>query len=66
MTKRIKVKVDGHALIARALEYAIERGMNRHDKYSETQLSEESRGLLQKEIDNSFWLALSDEDAEIV
>jgi hypothetical protein len=71
MTKRakpkhvVRVRTHGAGIVARALDFAVERGMNRHDKYSEAPLSEASRRLLSAEIVNSFALTLSDLDAEI-
>jgi hypothetical protein len=52
-------------VIGKALEDAIERGMKRHDKYSDKALSESSRSLLLKEIEDSFWLFLDEQGLEI-
>jgi hypothetical protein len=62
---RIRLKVDSRGIVQEALEFAIERGMNRCDKYSETPLSDCQRATLKHEIDQSFWLALEDRGAEI-
>ncbi len=60
--KRVRVKMTDTAanMIGDALDDAIERGMNRHDKYSESLLSDNSRYLLRREVVASFWLALED------
>jgi len=63
---RVKVKQEGASIIIDALRYAVERGMNRCDKYHVLALTESQRNLLEVEISNSFWLALDDAGAEIV
>ena len=63
---RVHVAKTGYDLVTEAVESAIERGLNRHDKYSSTPLSPASRDLLRTEITNSFWLALADAEIELV
>jgi hypothetical protein len=48
-----------------ALNVAIQRGFMRHDKYSDTPLDQSQRGLLEREIEASFWLALDDAGVEL-
>lgn len=62
---RIRVKRDGRSILIEALGYAIERGMNRCDKYSEESLTDGQRSLLLSEIENSFWLSLDEAGAEV-
>ena len=54
------MKLNERAILASALDSAIQRGLNRHDKYSDQPLESASRNLLAHEIGNSFWLALED------
>lgn len=61
----IRAKVSTHDVVSVALNYAIERGMNRCDKYHEEPLTEAQRGLLLREVDSSFWLALDDAGVEL-
>ena len=61
----MRVKKDPHEVVADALFAAIERGMNRCDKYHEEPLTEGQRSLLQREIEASFWLALADNGVEL-
>jgi len=60
MTRKIRAKADTYSVITNALEYGIERGMNRCDKYSEEALTEGQRALLVREIDTSFMLYLEE------
>ena len=61
---KVRMKVDTYRMVCDIIDYAIERGMDRHDKYSSTPLSEESRGLLRREVEASFWLGASDRNVE--
>jgi len=61
----IKVKVNPHQVIERALEFAINRGMNRCDKYSEVALTDGQRELLAREIQDSFWLMLEEDEVTL-
>ena len=42
------------------LERAVERGMNRCDKYNEIVLTDAQRDVLLREVVESFWIALED------
>lgn len=61
----MKVKVDAYSVVSKAVYDAVERGMNRCDKYHEEPLTEGQRSLLQREIEASFWLALADNGVEL-
>lgn len=63
---RVRVKVSAYDLVCECIEYAAERACNRHDKYAENPLSEQSRALLLTELDQSFWLAVGDRGIEFV
>ena len=66
MKKRIRVKViSPYDSLGRALEAAIERGMNRCDKYNETPLTAGQRNVLSEQIEQSFWLAMEDAGIEV-
>jgi hypothetical protein len=58
--RKIKLKFNAYLTMSDIIENAVERGLNRHDKYSDDALSEHSRSLLHTEIEQSFWLAASD------
>ena len=65
--KKLKVKVARpHDVIGETLLNAVERGMNRTDKYSTKPLNEQQRGLLAAEIETSFWLMLDEAGLVIV
>jgi hypothetical protein len=65
-TKRISVRLrDPHDVLRECLAAAIERGMDRHDKYHDVALLEVQRSLLFREIESSWWLALDDAHVEI-
>jgi len=61
----VRVKADSHAILTSALDTAVERGIRRHDKYSEVPLSPSSAELLRREVPESFWLAMEDLEAEV-
>lgn len=62
---RVRV-LNPYASLCEIIEHAVERGMNRCDKYSEQQsLTDGQRGLLLKEIGQSFWIALEDAGMEV-
>lgn len=56
--------MSAYDVVSAALDAAIERGFMRHDKYSEIALEESQRTLLAREIESSFWLAVSDAGVE--
>jgi hypothetical protein len=64
---KIRVKVtQPYDIVGECLGYAVRRGCDRHDKYSDTPLSEASRELLAREVEASFWLAADDRSIEFV
>lgn len=65
MKKKIRIKVNAFRIVSNALDAAIERGMNRCDKYNPEPLTEGQRRVLETEVVNSFWTALEDAGAEI-
>ena len=66
MSRRVVVKVirDGPSVLGEALDFAIERGMRRCDKYT-TPLTPAQRVTLEREIAGSFWFWLLDNDVEV-
>lgn len=52
------------SLVCDALASAIERGIRRHDKYSEEPLKG-NLDLLTNEIQSSFWITLEDAGVEL-
>jgi hypothetical protein len=64
--KALRVKVAApHQILEETLERAVERGMNRCDKYTEEALTDAQRGLLLREVVESFWIALEDAGLEV-
>jgi hypothetical protein len=57
---RFRLKVDAYKVVSDAIESAVTRGMSRCDKYNDPPLTE-----AQREVEASFWLALSDAGVEI-
>jgi len=60
----IRARVNTHAVVAAALDFAVARGITRHDKYAEEPLRA-NEGLLADKIAESFWLALVDAGVEL-
>ena len=63
--RKVKVKTDSYSIIKDTLYSAAERACNRCDKYNNIALTEGQRNILIAEFENSFWIALSDNNAEI-
>jgi hypothetical protein len=62
---RFRLKVDVYKVVSDAIESAVTRGMSRCDKYNDPPLTEAQRATLAREVEASFWLALSDAGVEI-
>jgi len=60
----IRVRVSAADAVSAALNYAIDRGIRRHDKYATKSLRADT-ALLAGEILSSFWLALEDAGVEL-
>jgi len=63
---RIKARVRAYDVVSEALVKAVQRGMNRCDKYSEKALTEGQRQLLEDQTVESFWLMMDDAGVELV
>ena len=66
MSRRVVVKVirDGTSVLDQALDFAVERGMRRCDKYT-SPLTPAQRVTLEREIAGSFWFWLLDNAVDV-
>ena len=65
MPKQVRVTTNAYHIIGQTLGYAIDRGMNRCDKYSPSPLTDGQRSLLLDEISSSFWLAIEEDEVSL-
>lgn len=64
--KKVKVVCNPFGMVEGIVSDAIERGMNRCDKYSAAPLTDGQRDLLRREILASFWIFVEDNGVSFV
>ncbi len=61
---KITAKVSAYRVLNNALDRALEAAFNKHDKYSNEALSENSRSIIATHLSNYFWLEIEENGIE--